>query len=249
MGNRASILTYHSIDDYGSVISTSPETFRRQMQFLKESACNVVALSEIVDDLRQDRPLAPRTVALVFDDGYKNIYATAFPILQEHSFTATVFLITGYCGRYNDWPGNSPGIERQPLLSWPEIKEMRRFGLDFGAHTVTHPDLTNLPRQQAEREIAESKAEIETQLGNEIGLFAYPYGKHDAKVKELVQMHFHGACGTELGEVGNWSDPLLLTRIDTYYVSHQLMFSRLHTGFLARYLSLRQALRRLKHST
>src|SRR3977135_725578 len=114
MGNRASILTYHSIDDYGSVISTSPETFRRQMQFLKESACNVVALSEIVDDLRQDRPLAPRTVALVFDDGYKNIYATAFPILQEHSFTGTVFLITGSCGRHNDWPGNSPGIERQP---------------------------------------------------------------------------------------------------------------------------------------
>jgi peptidoglycan/xylan/chitin deacetylase (PgdA/CDA1 family) len=219
------------------------------MQFLKESACNVVPLSEIVNDLRQDRPLAPRTVALVFDDGYENIYATAFPILQEYSFTATVFLITGYCGRHNDWPGNSPGIERQPLLSWPEIKEMRRFGLDFGAHTVTHPDLTNLPRQQAEREIAESKAEIEAQLGNEIELFAYPYGKHDAKVKELVQMHFHGACGTELGEVGDWSDPLLLTRIDTYYLSHQLMFSRLHTRFLARYLSLRQGLRKLKHST
>ncbi len=245
---RVPILTYHSIDNSGSVVSTNPDTFRRQMQHLRESSFNVISLEEIATCIHQRRPIPSGSIAITFDDGYQNLYTEALPVLQQYGFRATVFLITDYCGKHNNWAGNSPLLERRPLLSWSEIEEMRKYGFEFGAHTLTHPDLTRLPLNQAEREVRQSKIVIEERLGVEIGMFAYPYGRHDEMTEKIVQQYFHGACSTILGKVERRrSNPFLLERIDSYYLSNHHLFTRLSTSTLDWYLQLRQLLRGIKN--
>ncbi len=94
------VLTYHSIDNSGSVISTGPETFRKQMQILADADFNVVSLKTLGKSLLENAALPPKTIVLTFDDGFQNFYTTAFPVLNEYNFPATVFLITDYCGKF-----------------------------------------------------------------------------------------------------------------------------------------------------
>jgi peptidoglycan/xylan/chitin deacetylase (PgdA/CDA1 family) len=240
------ILTYHSIDDSGSVVSTSRRTFRRQMLSLSESRMSVVSLGEIAAAIREGRALPRDAVTITFDDGYRNVYTEAFPVLERCGFTATVFLVTDYCGLENDWPGQGGGIARAPLLTWAEVREMHRAGIEFGSHTATHPDLTRIPLQQAEREIRRSKAEIEDHLGVEATAFAYPYGKYNARVKDLVREEFLCAGSTLLGRAGSDSDPYSLKRVEMYYFSNAMSFGALIAGRADWYLAARQALRKLK---
>ena len=101
------ILTYHSIDKSGSVISISPENFRAQMKFLHDFGYSVISLKEILTCIQNDRPLPLHSVSITFDDGLKNIYDQAYPVLREFDFSATIFLVAGYCGKNNQWDGQS----------------------------------------------------------------------------------------------------------------------------------------------
>ncbi len=98
MSIRIPILTYHSIDDSGSVISTPPHKFRDQMQILQDRRFNIISLNNLVHFMRNKQPLPSKTAVITFDDGFKNFYLNAYPILQEFGFTATVFLVPGHCG-------------------------------------------------------------------------------------------------------------------------------------------------------
>lgn len=243
---KVPILTYHSIDEGGSVVSTSPQTFCGQMRFLSESSFKVVSLGEVATAVRERRALPPNAVAITFDDGYRSVYTEAFPVLDRYGFTATVFLVTDYCGRDNDWPGQWPGIKRAPLLAWAEIEEMNRAGIDFGSHTATHPDLTRIPLERAEHEIRLSKAAIDDRLGRPATSFAYPYGRHTARIREMVSHEYHSACSTTLGKTRHDSDPHQLSRVDMFYFSNPALFGSLATSSGDLYLNLRRALRALK---
>lgn len=240
------ILTYHSLDESRSVISTSPVTFKKQMEYLWKNGYQALSLSEAVSFIHLKKAFPEKTFVITFDDGYQNACTEAFPVLKQYGFKGTVFLVTDYCGKYNNWPGHSRRIERRPLLSWSEIKEMQQSGMEFGAHTLTHPDLTRLTIQQAEQEILQSKDRIQDHLGMGVQVFAYPYGKYDAKIKEIVRRHFRGACSSKLGTVEQDCDPYALRRVDMYYLSKTMLFRALSTHALDWYLGVRQAFRELK---
>ncbi len=242
------ILTYHSLDESRSVVSISPPMFKKQMEFLWEKGYQTLSLSELINCIHQKKLFPEKTFVINFDDGYKNTYTEAFPVLKEFGFKGTAFLITDYCGGFNDWPGETYWIERRPLLSWSEIKEMHKYGFEFGAHTLTHPDLTQIPIERAEQEIIQSKAHIQDHLGVDVQLFAYPYGKYNSKVKEIVQKQFYGACSTKLGKVKSDCDPYKLKRIDMYYLSSYKLFSALSTKPFDWYLGIRQVFREVKMS-
>jgi peptidoglycan/xylan/chitin deacetylase (PgdA/CDA1 family) len=244
--SRLPILTYHSIDDDGSVISTNRNSFRLQMQFLRAKSFRTVLLSKVTALLHHRQCIPAGNVSLVFDDGFENVYSEAFPILQEFGFTATVFLVTRYCGKYNDWPGNLPNLKRCPLLSWNQAREMSAYGIEFGSHTSTHPDLTAISPKEAESQILDSKMEIEDRLGRPATVFAYPYGRYNAQVKDVVRGQFDGACSTRLGNIRMGADPYAMRRIDTWFLSDQKLFSRLTTTPLSCYLNVRQVLRDMK---
>lgn len=244
--SKIPILTYHSIDESGSVISTGAATFRRQMKFLKETDFNVVSLNYLTKNLRVDKKLPAKTIVLTFDDGFQNFYATAFPILAECGFTATVFLVADHCEKYNNWDDSLPMIERSRLMSWNEIKELHNHGIEFGGHSLTHPDLTKIPLEQVKRELGESKTIIEDKLGSAVETFAYPYGKFNAAVKCLTEQNYAAACSTNLGKVQAKSDFYSLARVDTYYLKNERIFRSLESFSFDFYLQIRQAMRNLK---
>ena len=248
-GRSIPILTYHSIDDSGGVLSTPVQTFVRHVATLHDAGMRTVGLSDIAECLRAGNSLPSQAIALTFDDGFASTYEQAFPLLCRYGFSATVFLVTDYCGRSNAWPGQPPAIDRFPLLRWPQIVEMSRAGIRFGVHTKTHPDLRQLSSPEMRAEIGDCRREIEDRLGQAADVFAYPYGRVDARVLAVVSELFAAACGTELAFVGASSNPWCLERLDAYYLRSRL-FPRYLNGMLPKaYLATRRALRAVRHSS
>ncbi len=238
------VLLYHAVEDDGSLIAVSTKQFAWQMRWLHEHGCQVVPLGRLVAALRSHQPLPPRTVVLTFDDGFASVYARAFPILVQYSFSATVFLVTGFCGQRNDWPAQPPGVPRLPLLSWAQVAEMDRHGIEFGSHTQSHPRLDRLPAAAVESEVAGSRAVIEERLGHAVDLFAYPYGRYDPISRSTVGRTYAGACTTRLGRVSCASDPLALERVDVTCLPPPL-FRGVVSSWLTPYLGARRTLRQL----
>jgi peptidoglycan/xylan/chitin deacetylase (PgdA/CDA1 family) len=239
------ILAYHSIDNSGSVLSTSAEAFREQMDVLDELGVKVLGLDQIRSILRMESLTSP-AVVITFDDGFRNVYENGLPVLQRCGYPATVFLVTGYCGRANSWPSQPNHIVQRPLLSWSEIRELRSAGITLGSHSVTHPDLTAVSLREADEELAASKKAIEDVVGDSVETFAYPYGSHNDAVRRLAREHYSLACATELGFVDHKSDLFALERVDMYYLRHPSVFRRLFTRKVAAYLRCRRAGRELR---
>ena len=216
------------------------------MQYLKRSSFQTVSLNEIATCIREARPFPGKSVAITFDDGYQNLYREAFPVLKEFGFQATVFLVTGYSGKNNQWSSQPHGIPNSELLNGDEIVEMSSYGIDFGSHTVNHPDLTELSANEVSEEILNSKSAIQDLLGKTPLFFAYPYGKQNKECRAKVSSEFLGACSTALDFVTLRSDVYSLPRIDMYYFSGNQLFQRLDTSFFSCYIKGRNVLRVLK---
>lgn len=236
---RIPVLTYHSIDNSGSVISVSPSRFRNQMKSLKDVGLKSISLKEIIERVSAGKELPEKSVVITFDDGYKNFYSEGFPILKELGFTATIFLVTGNCGKANEWDGQSKNIPILSLLSWDEIIEMANKNIDFGAHTVSHPNLSDLSIENAAKEIYEAKAMIKERLGQEHMFLAYPYGIYDDNIKNIVKKEFCGACSAEMGFATLKSDIYSLPRIEMYYFSQNNFFKWIETSFFPFYVKVR----------
>ena len=244
--SKIPILTYHSIDGSNSVISTAPNIFRLQMRFLRENNYNVLSLSKLVELFTQNKTIVPKTVTITFDDGFRNFYTQAFPVLEEYGFDATVFLVADFCGKHNDWAGNPSALPRSELLSWREIKELNENGIEFGSHTRTHPDLTRISNTEARRELTESKSIIEEKLGTKVSTFAYPFGKYNPQIKRIAEYNYDAACSVNLGKTQPDSDFFSLARIDTYYLLNSKIFDALSTVNFDYYLKFRQTMRDFK---
>ena len=236
------ILTYHSLDDSGSVISVAPKVFAAQMQSLALSGKRVVNLDEV--PLLLD--LGESAVAITFDDGFRNFLEHAAPVLGQYNFPATVFLVTAQCGRDNSWPTQPKDLALQPLLTWDEVKTLNAAGIQFGAHSQSHPILTQLPPDAAEAEMAGSQRAVEAALGGPVESFAYPYGACDTPVRELARRHFRVACGVQLGYASRNSDRLELERLDMYYWRNQPDLSDLFSLRTRAYVGVRAKMRAVR---
>ena len=147
------ILCYHSIDGSNSVVSVAPKSFGAQMRYLKSKGFQTLPLKEIVEYTQYGTTSVAKPIGIVFDDGYTNNYTDAFPILQEVGFQATIFLVTNYCGKLNEWGPQHESIPLLPMMTWEEIKEMSRHGIEFGSHTMSHPKLAEVSTEQALSEL------------------------------------------------------------------------------------------------
>ena len=152
------------------------------------SICNHSRLSLL--GYLADNPLPQQSRVRQLDGGMP--HTAAWPVLQEHGFSATIFLVTGSVGGTSHWREGTLG--RAPMLNWVQVREMARSGMAFGTHTVTHPRLTSLDLESAGRELADSRAQIEQRLGRPVRSLAYPYSQFDPQIKTLA-----GRCGYRLG--------------------------------------------------
>jgi peptidoglycan/xylan/chitin deacetylase (PgdA/CDA1 family) len=240
------ILTFHALDGMpSSVVSLSPVFFGRALDRMRAGGYRTISLLDAVRCLRQKKPFLDRTFAVTFDDGYQTVYRHAFPLLQKYSLSATVFLTVGNRGQSKSG-GRLRSLEGREMLSWEEIREMHRWGITFAAHTVTHPDLTRLTADQVRSEACDSKAVIEDALGIAVTSFAYPYGRHNQQVREIVAQHFACACSDRLGLVTLASDPYALERVDAYCLRKEWGFDIVQTRLFPWYLRTYRILRRAR---
>jgi peptidoglycan/xylan/chitin deacetylase (PgdA/CDA1 family) len=240
MSNRSCILTYHSLDTSGSVVSIPPELFQAQMAWLARSGTPVVSLAEIQK--------MPGAVALTFDDGFRNFFEHAFPVLQQYGFPATVFVVSGFCGGRNDWPTQprNMGIPFLELMRWSEVRQIAQAGITIGCHTVNHPRLPRLSEAEIEVELRVSRTEIEDRIGKTVDTFAYPYGETTPEIRPVVGRYFRWACSTRLAFVSGQADALCLPRLDIYYLQNQFWFRGMGKSYGAGYVAVRALLRRLR---
>lgn len=174
--------------------------FENQMKYLFENGYKSLSLGEALrpevnspvgNELSESQLLerkalrSEKGVVITFDDGYESVYKFAFPILQKYSFVASVFIITGYVGKFNDW--DVTWGKRFRHLSWEQIKELAKYGFFFGSHTVSHPDLTKLDSKSLQYELSCSKKTLEDKIGKRVDFLSYPLGKYNTKVQEMVK--------------------------------------------------------------
>lgn len=233
------VLMYHKVaSGKREKYSISPEKFASQMEYLSKKGYQTISPDELLGFIKRTSvikagrgTLPQRPVLITFDDGYKDNFTHAYPILKRYNFRATIFLITQYIGQKNGWSkaaspeglpsgqspsggGAWPGGEDEEILSWEEIKEMKKEGFSFGSHTCTHANLLRLAWHKVLPEIEDSKRMLEERLEEPVRFFAYPYGKFDSQLKEMVkEAGYLGAFSTLPGKNGIAEDPFLLRRI------------------------------------
>jgi len=236
---RSAILTYHSLDDSNSVISVPPHRFRQQMEELSSSSVAVVSL----DEARK----TPNSVAITFDDGFRNFVDHALPVLERLRLPATVFVVSGYCGGRNNWPSQPAGVLDLPLMDWQDLASLPPW-ISIGAHTRTHPHLTALTGAECERELRECQDQIEQRLGKKVRSLAYPYGSCSASVMAAAGQYFDLAAGTTLRFLSARSRALDLPRIDAYYLRGGFSLERLFHPLGGLYVGFRGALRGMRQA-
>ena len=153
-------------------------------------------------------------MSITFEDGFRDFYDLAFPILKRAQFTATMYLPASLIGN------SRKTFKDRECMSWRQVRELRDKGIAFGSHTLSHPRLYELGWKEIERLAANSKDEIETQLGEQISDFAYPYafpqqdGRFAARFSALLKARGYKTCVTTMiGRARAGDDPLRLGRL------------------------------------
>ncbi len=203
-------LAYHGVAnvkvrDDPSLLFVPPDHVVRHIRRLRRWGYELLPFSGFAERVRTGR--AAGCAALTFDDGFVDSLEALAPLLAAEQAPATVFVPTGWLGRTH------PYAPQTRVMTADEVRALRSHGVEIGAHTHTHPDLTTLDRDGALDELRRGKAELEELLGEPVTTLAYPFGRADAATREATHAAgFVAACRT--GGEGNWSDPLDLPRQD-----------------------------------
>lgn len=235
------ILTFHSIDDGGSVLSYPPKTLQKLLDALEHCDIPIFDLDTLL------RPDTPRGVALTFDDGMRTVFTEALPILRRHSAPAHLFLTTSVVGATNRWPGQPAGAPLFEMLQWPEIETLQEAGVRVEAHTVRHPDLCRLSDAALRDECESADETIASRLGVRPRYFAYPYGLSDARVRAFARERYCGSLTTDLRMLRREEDEAALPRLDAFYLRHEMIFTDLRALHSRAFLALRRVLRPLRN--
>ena len=247
------VIMYHRIgakkDDW-SFETLSPQDFERQIDYFCRNF-QVLSLDEIAQYIHQEKSLPEKAVVITFDDGYRDNYLHAYPILKKYNVPAIIFLTSGHigsdklfwwekvsyiihhtafsvldldelgyynyqalenrsltsliiCNHLKELPEEKKsiwieklsnkcqvtvpdGLGKDLFLSWEEVKEMSNDNIDFGAHSVSHPIMTNISLEQAKDEIVQSKKTIEENIAKEVYAFSYPNGNFNPELVRLVR--------------------------------------------------------------
>lgn len=232
ISNRSAIpvLIYHKIFSKNSIYSpnnwtVSEVNFEKQIDFLYENKYKPLSIDEYLNMIKSKKYIQGKKVLITFDDGYKNFYKLAYPILMKYNFSATIFLSYNYIDTNSLFPWdkydltfNAASYDNLKPLSWDEIDQMSDK-IDIGSHTLTHPHLANTNQSQMYAEIFDSKKMIEDKIGRELYAFSYPggikrYGDYSDKTRKLlIDAGYRIAFNSEIGRNNINSDPYTQKRI------------------------------------
>ena len=184
-------------------LSVAPEDFAAQMRWLAEHNYHSITLTDLYYYLAVGAPLPDNPMVLTFDDGYVDHYQNAFPILQQHHFVGTFFVLAG------------PADAASPrYMTWDMIAEMSQAGMDIEAHGRDHVDMRRRPDDYLYFQIVGARQAIEAHTGKPAPFYAYPSGQYDPHLlRFLDQYDFWMAVTTKAGGTHTLDRPLELTRV------------------------------------
>lgn len=222
--------------------SVALSQFRAHMRWLATAGYATVDLDTLLEARCGRRTLPARAVVITFDDGYRDCVRYTLPILRDHGFSATYFLVTSLIGMTAEWLREDPGIEL-PLLSWREVEEIEAAGCRCEAHSMTHPELTSIPAEHCWDELRLSRLVLERRLGRPVRHMAYPYGKFDERVRAMARhAGYRSARSTQPGLSPSDDDPYALRQVPILGTDSLVDFvCRLRTGQTGRELLRRKA--------
>jgi peptidoglycan/xylan/chitin deacetylase (PgdA/CDA1 family) len=197
-------LTYHRIDkntiDHMTALQS---TFDNQLAYLS-NYFKVISLDDFINYTQIKKWTDGDLATITFDDGYRDTLSIASPILLKYKLPATVFITTGWTGT-------------KDMLTTEEIRELKRQNFTIGAHTVTHPRLSQLSRNEIHNELLESRKTLEKILNEKINFFAYPKGKSadvgTVAIESAIAVGFKAAFSTENGIINKTSNIFFLPRL------------------------------------
>ena len=209
------ILMYHFVnsrppaDELDWSLTTTEADFARQVTYLRCAGYYSITLSQLNDAMHGGAPLPEKPVVLTFDDGYKDAYTNAFPLLRSAGLGGTFGIVT-------DWVG-------QPdYVNWDQLREMAAAGMEIASHTTNHPDLGRESDAVVRDQLSRSKGALESQLGVPIAFFIYPAGEpfrsgtfeRRAQVATMVQeAGYRGALTTRPDMLQDPFSPFALSRV------------------------------------
>jgi peptidoglycan/xylan/chitin deacetylase (PgdA/CDA1 family) len=190
-------------DKYRVDLSVAPENFRQQMAYLAENGFSTITFEDLSRAITNHQVLPDKPVIITIDDGYRDNYENAFPIMREYGITATLFLLT------------DPIDQGNPnYMTWTMIEEMAAAGIRFGPHTKTHPDLRGLSREKLIWQILGSRETVAAHVGYMPLYFTYPSGRYDENTIAILQeLDFWGAVTTAGGKCHGFNDRFEWTRV------------------------------------
>lgn len=239
------VLTYHAIADAASPLAVRPALFASTMTRLARDGWRTLNEREVQAGLEAGAWPA-RSCVVHFDDGFASVAQHAWPVLRDLGFTATVFVVSGWVGRTNDWPTQPAGMPRWPLMTWDDLAVLAAEGATVAAHTVNHPRLPRLTIGQQAEEIGQSLSVLESRFGRGLRVFAYPYGEASAETRIAVSQSADLAYTTELSLARTDASRVALPRVDACYLATPGMAASLTSLPMQGYLGVRRAGRLLR---
>lgn len=210
------VLLYHyvgpSLAGLGPALTVSTACFEKQVHWLARRGYSGICASDWLHGCRGEIVLPRKPVLLTFDDAYADVADYALPILRRYDFRATIFVVTSQLGGTNAWD-EWRRFSRRRLMTANEIRHWAAEGIEFGAHSRTHADLTALTGSELEDEVSGSAHDLTSVLGSRAISFAYPYGSYNQKVRNCVRGVFDLAFSTDKGLNDFHTEPDILRRI------------------------------------
>lgn len=193
-------------------LEITPEFLEQTIRDYKQKGCRFVSIDEVCEILEKgevDKPF----VCLTFDDGYRDNYTNALPILKKEQVPFAIYVTTGFIdNKLLMWwyPNERLGLSRDELLNLAAEPLCT-----IGAHTINHPKLENLSVQEQRVEIKQSKQDLERLLGHPVDHFSYPHGSFNEDTIAIVsECGFQSALMAWGGGVCRGDDPIQLHRME-----------------------------------
>jgi len=188
------ILMYHYIEPESPTQSSlrralgvTPENFDQQMKWLYDNGFETLTLSEYFSLIAGQKDIPKKSILITVDDGYRDFFENAAPILLRYNMTATIFIITDLIGS-------------SAFMDWDQVKLLSDQGFEFDSHSLTHPNLRNAIDDKLKSEVVDSKKKIEEKTGKNVNFFCYPTGAYDARVEKAIRAAgYRGAFTTMNG--------------------------------------------------
>ncbi len=202
---EAHILLYHRFDDnreHAKSMNISTSKLRSQLTYLKQNGYKVIKLSELVDKIKNKKPIEPKTVVLTVDDAYDSFYKNGISVFRDFGYPFTLFVyVDAVDNHYKDY------------MSWDEVKVSAKYG-ELALHSYKHPNLTEMSEQALKDDTKTAFDHFATKMGYKPKYYAYPFGKYNKKVRDTIaSFGFDAIVTTDGGAVDSYYNPLNLDRI------------------------------------